>query len=82
MTEQAPNIDVKPGDGGRLVYDKERRTIVAEHKAPDGGLEIDRLKQRIAVLEMVILEELRDCDEAANQMIVDGIRERHSPGLS
>ena len=33
MTEDAPNIDVKPGDGGRLVYDKARRTIVAERKA-------------------------------------------------
>lgn len=27
--EDAPNIDVKSGQGGRLVYDKERRTIVA-----------------------------------------------------
>jgi hypothetical protein len=33
MTEQAPNIDIQPGEGGRLVYDKERRTIVA---APNG----------------------------------------------
>lgn len=30
MPDQAPNIDIKPGDGGRLVYDKERRTIVAQ----------------------------------------------------
>lgn len=30
MSDQAPNIDVKPGDKGRLVYDKERRTIVAQ----------------------------------------------------
>lgn len=29
MPDQAPNIDVKPGDKGRLVYDKERRTIVS-----------------------------------------------------
>lgn len=28
MPDQAPNIDIKPG-GGRLVYDKERRTIVS-----------------------------------------------------
>lgn len=27
--EDAPNIDIKPGQGGRLVYDKARRTIVA-----------------------------------------------------
>lgn len=33
MPEQAPNIDVKPGDKGRLVYDKARRTIVAERPA-------------------------------------------------
>jgi hypothetical protein len=33
MSEDAPNIDVKPGDGGRLVYDKARRTIVAERKS-------------------------------------------------
>lgn len=30
MPDQAPNIDIKPGSGGRLVYDKERRTIVAQ----------------------------------------------------
>lgn len=30
MPDQAPNIDVKPGQGGKLVYDKTRRTIVAE----------------------------------------------------
>ena len=30
MTEMAPNIDIEPGSGGRLVYDKKRRTIVAE----------------------------------------------------
>lgn len=29
MTDQAPNIDIKPGDGGRLVYDKTKRAIVA-----------------------------------------------------
>jgi hypothetical protein len=29
-TVQAPNIDIKPGSGGRLVYDKARRTIVAQ----------------------------------------------------
>lgn len=29
MPDQAPNIDIEPGKGGRLVYDKERRTIVA-----------------------------------------------------
>jgi hypothetical protein len=29
MTEQAPNIDIQPGGGSRLVYDKARRTIVA-----------------------------------------------------
>lgn len=29
MPDRAPNIDIKPGDGGRLVYDKTRRTIVA-----------------------------------------------------
>lgn len=33
MPDQAPNIDIKPGAGGRLVYDKARRTIVAEPKA-------------------------------------------------
>lgn len=33
MDEQAPNIDVKPGQGGRLVYDKARRTIVAKQAA-------------------------------------------------
>lgn len=33
MPDQAPNIDVKPGDKGRLVYDKKRRTIVAERQA-------------------------------------------------
>lgn len=34
MTDQAPNIDIKPG-GGRLVYDKERRTIVSLPMASD-----------------------------------------------
>lgn len=29
--EDAPKIDVRPGEGGKLVYDKERRTIVAEN---------------------------------------------------
>lgn len=33
MPDQAPNIDIEPGKGGRLVYDKQRRTIVAESKA-------------------------------------------------
>jgi len=32
MPDQAPNIDLQPG-GGRLVYDKARRAIVAERKA-------------------------------------------------
>lgn len=32
MTDQAPNIDIEPSSGGRLVYDKARRTIVAERK--------------------------------------------------
>lgn len=30
MPDQAPNIDVKSGQTGRLVYDKARRTIVAK----------------------------------------------------
>ncbi len=29
--DDAPNIDVKAGERGRLVYDKTRRTIVAEN---------------------------------------------------
>lgn len=28
MPDQVPNIELKPGSGGRLVYDKARRTIV------------------------------------------------------
>lgn len=28
MPDQAPDIDLKPGASGRLVYDKARRTIV------------------------------------------------------
>lgn len=34
------SIDVKPGDGGRLVYDKARRTIVAQHEAEAKAQEI------------------------------------------
>lgn len=33
MPDQAPNVDIEPGQGGRLVYDKERRTIIAERAA-------------------------------------------------
>jgi hypothetical protein len=33
MPDQAPNIDVKPGDKGRLVYDKARRAIVTAQPA-------------------------------------------------
>lgn len=37
MTEQAPNIDLS-GRGGRLVYDKQRRTIVAQPmRRPEGN---------------------------------------------
>lgn len=32
MVEQAPKIDIELGHGGRLVYDKTRRTIVAERR--------------------------------------------------
>lgn len=32
MPDQAPNIDIRPGTGGRLVYDKARRVIVAQQK--------------------------------------------------
>lgn len=42
MPDQAPNIDIKPGAGGRLVYDKERKTIVA---APNERQQAER--QRI-----------------------------------
>jgi hypothetical protein len=30
MPDQAPNIDLEPGQRGRLVYDKTRRTIVTQ----------------------------------------------------
>lgn len=45
MPYQAPNIDVKPGDKGRLVYDKVKRTIVAERPVSDIS---DRLRDRAA----------------------------------
>lgn len=51
----------------------------APSRCMEAARDIERLRQRVAVLEMVILEELTDCDDAANQMIVDGIRERRSP---
>lgn len=33
MPDQAPNIDIKPGEGGRLVFDKARGAIVTERSA-------------------------------------------------
>ena len=41
----------------------------------------DRLRNRVAVLEMVIREEFwpSDCGDAANAMIVEGIHEKMSP---
>lgn len=42
MPDQAPNIDIKPRDGSKLVYDKARRTIIA---VPNERQQTDR--QRI-----------------------------------
>jgi len=45
--------------------------------------ENDRLRNRVAVLEMVIREELypSDCGDEANAMIVEDIIERMSPAV-
>jgi hypothetical protein len=40
MPEQAPDIDVKSGQRGRLVYDKAKRTIVAKRTLRQ---EVDRI---------------------------------------
>lgn len=61
----------KQGDGAKTPHEL-RKDVEAEN---------ERLSQRLAVLEMVIFEELTDCDDAANQMIVDGVRERLSPAV-
>lgn len=48
------------------------------HRAVCAEAEIGRLRQRVAVLEMVISEELDpyDCCDDANEMIVQQIRDR------
>lgn len=47
MTEQAPKIDLSKG-GGRLVYDKARRTIVAERREELDGEVVGCLEKMMA----------------------------------
>jgi len=58
---------------------REREDYNGKHQA--ACLEIERLSQRVAVLEMVIREELfpDDCSDEANAMIVENIHEQMSP---
>ncbi len=48
-----------------------------------GIAEIERLRRRVTVLEMVIRQDLEpdDCSDDANRMIVEGIRETYSVKL-
>jgi hypothetical protein len=45
MPDQAPDIHFKPGDGPRLVYDKERKAIVAQPAA--GEMRMDLMLEKI-----------------------------------
>lgn len=55
---------------------REREDYNGKHQI--AVMAIDKLRKRVAVLEMVIMEELDDCQHEANQMIVDSIREKMS----
>ena len=52
MPEQDVPMDIKPGSGGRLRYDKERRTIVAVAALDTAtGLQAENVRLRAAMQE-------------------------------
>jgi hypothetical protein len=67
-------------EAGAAEIEGLRRDILrCDDACSERDKEITRLRQRVAVLEMVIMEELDDCQYEANQMIMDSVRERYSP---